>query len=68
MPLPAFSLVVGLGAVWAVDLGPGGLVHFDPAAGKSVGQTPFAATGGLAVGYGAVWAGRGDEKVLRIEP
>jgi len=68
MPLPAFSVAVGLGGVWAVDLGPGGLVHFDPAAGKSVGQTPFAATGGLAVGYGAVWAGRGDEKVLRIEP
>jgi YVTN family beta-propeller protein len=68
LPLPPFSLGVGLGAVWAVDLGPGGLVRFDPAASKPVGQTPFAATGGLALGYGAVWAGRGDQKVLRIEP
>jgi YVTN family beta-propeller protein len=62
----AMGIGLGLGAGWS--LGPSGLTRFDLTAGQIAGQSLFAASGGLTVGYGAVWAGRGDQKVLRIEP
>ena len=73
-PLPAFGLGVGLGAVWSVTFddaayhGPRGLVRFDSATGATEGETAFAASGGLTVGYGAVWAGSEGGHVLRFEP
>jgi YVTN family beta-propeller protein len=60
------GVALGLGAGWS--LGQSGLTRYDLTAGQITGQTSFAASGGLAVGYGAVWAGRGDQKVLQIEP
>jgi virginiamycin B lyase len=61
-------LRVGLGSVWSVAPSTG-LVRYDPTAGTVTGETPFAASVGLAVDYGAAWVGRipGND-VLRIVP
>ena len=66
-PFAPFTLAVGLGAIWAVDLGSRGLVRLDPTTG-ALRQTKLAATGGLAIGFGAVWVGRSDKTILRITP
>ncbi len=61
-------LRVGLGSVWSVAPSTG-LVRYDPTAGTVAGETPSAASAGLAVDYGAAWVGRfTDNDVLRIVP
>jgi YVTN family beta-propeller protein len=66
LPEASMRLAVGLGASWS--LAQAGLTRVDLTARQVTGHSSFAGSGGLAVGYGAVWAGRGDQKLLRIEP
>lgn len=67
-PFAPFTLAVGLGSVWAVDLGSKGLVRLDPVTGNLVHQWKFSSSGGLAIGYGSVWVGQTGKGIVRIAP
>ena len=76
VPLPATptGLAVGAGAVWIAHGRRGQLSRVDPTFDLvtrtfAVTRTAFGtSTGGVAVGFGAVWAVYGDSTLARVDP